>query len=121
MSRTLGAAALAAVMSVALLAQSPKPAFDSADVHAASVIGLGDGLTGGFDFTLSWTPRGAFDSPGGARPAEPPTASGVASDPNGSLTAFEALERELGLRVQKGTHAIPVTVVDHLEEKPTDN
>jgi uncharacterized protein (TIGR03435 family) len=81
----------------------------------------GTGLTGGFDFTLSWTPRGAFDSPGGARPAEPPTASGVASDPNGSLTVFEALERELGLRVQKGTHAIPVTVVDHLEEKPTDN
>ena len=72
------------------------------------------GLDGGWDFTLSWTPRAAFS----ARPGDP--GAGVASEPTGSLTVFEAIERQLGLRIQKGTHEIPVTVVDNLEEKPSD-
>ena len=74
------------------------------------------GLAGGWNFTLSWTPRQAFENP--ARPAD--AGGAVASDPTGGVTIFEALEKQLGLRVQKGTHEIPVTVVDHLEERPSD-
>ena len=72
-------------------------------------------LTGGWDFTLSWTPRAAFENP--ARPSD---GAALPLDPTGSLTVFEALEKQLGLRIQKGTHEIPVTVVEHLDEKPSD-
>lgn len=67
-------------------------------------------LQGGFDFTVMWTPRGAL-------PAAQPGAT-VASDPGG-VTFFEAVEK-LGLKLEKGTHPVPVMVIDHAEEKPVD-
>ena len=72
-------------------------------------------LTGGYDFVLSWTPKAAL------HPAQPTvTGSGAAVDPGG-LSIFEALESQLGLKLDVQKHAIPVIVVDHLEEKPIDN
>jgi uncharacterized protein (TIGR03435 family) len=73
------------------------------------------GLEGGWDFTLYWTPRGALQAP--PRPAGAPGDVVAAADPGG-LTVFEAIERELGLKLEVQKHPIPVTVVDHLEEKP---
>ena len=34
---------------------------------------------------------------------------------------FEAIERQLGLKLEMQKRPMPVTVIDHLEEKPTDN
>jgi len=42
-----------------------------------------------------------------------------AADPNG-ITVFDAMERELGLKLVKQRKAIPVIVVDHVNEKPID-
>jgi uncharacterized protein (TIGR03435 family) len=68
------------------------------------------GLQGGWNFTVMWTPRGALPTaqPGATAPADP-----------GGTTFFEAIDK-LGLKLEKGTHPVPVIVVDHAEEKPID-
>jgi uncharacterized protein (TIGR03435 family) len=75
------------------------------------------GLDGGWDFLIGWTPRGMME----ARPAADPGKTGAetpeASDPSG-ITPFEAVEKELGLKLVKQKRTIPVIVVDHVNEKP---
>jgi uncharacterized protein (TIGR03435 family) len=73
------------------------------------------GLQGGWNFTLMWTPRQALES----RPANAQPGAGVASDPGG-ISVFEAMEKQLGMKLEKGTHPLSVIVVDHAEEKPID-
>ena len=86
----------------------------------------GTGLEGGWDFTLNYSRmagmamgpvggRGGGDA-GGAGPA-----MASASDPTGGYTIFEALEKQLGLKLEKQKHNMPVVVIDHLEQKPTEN
>jgi uncharacterized protein (TIGR03435 family) len=74
------------------------------------------GLEGGWDFALSWTPRANFD---GAQRGQAP-AGAAASDPNGGLSLFEGVEK-LGLKLEVRKHPYPVLVIDHMEEKPSDN
>jgi uncharacterized protein (TIGR03435 family) len=45
----------------------------------------------------------------------------VASDPTVGYTIFEALEKEIGLKLEIQKLPTPVIVIDHLEEKPTEN
>jgi uncharacterized protein (TIGR03435 family) len=76
------------------------------------------GLEGGWDFTLMWTPRGALEAPIN-RPADAP--GGVAAvDPGGGMSVFDAVEKQLGLKLERATHTIPVVVIDHIEQKPID-
>jgi uncharacterized protein (TIGR03435 family) len=82
------------------------------------------GLTRAYDFVLSWTPKQAFQ--GGGRnadsPASPAAGSGpTASDPNGALTFTEAIDRQLGLKLEIQKLPMPVLVIDHAEQKPTEN
>ncbi len=72
------------------------------------------GIDGYWDFTLN------FSNPlqlmgGGGRGA------GEASDPNGAISLFEALDKQLGLKLEQQKHPMPVVVIDHVEEKPTEN
>ena len=48
-----------------------------------------------------------------------PSFGGTAADPTG-ISFFEALERELGLKLVKQKRMYPVIVVDHIEEKPVE-
>jgi uncharacterized protein (TIGR03435 family) len=75
------------------------------------------GLEAGFDFALSWTPRANFD--GGQR-GQNPAGGGAASDPNGGLSLFEGVEK-LGLKLEVRKQPYPVLVIDHIEQKPTEN
>jgi uncharacterized protein (TIGR03435 family) len=76
------------------------------------------GLQGGWNFTLYFTPRPALENAG--RPADGAAgAAGVAADPGG-ITVFQAVEKQLGLKLEKGTHPVSVFVIDHVEQKPTD-
>jgi uncharacterized protein (TIGR03435 family) len=77
------------------------------------------GLQGGWDFTLSWTPRAALEAPV-TRPAEGPGGAAAAVDPGGGLSVFEAVEKQLGLKLEKQTHTIPVTVIDNVLQKPIE-
>ncbi len=72
------------------------------------------GIEGGWDFFVGWTPRGMLQQADNTNPA-----AGNPADPT-QLSFFEALERELGLKLVKQTRMYPVIVVDHIEEKPVE-
>jgi uncharacterized protein (TIGR03435 family) len=90
------------------------------------------GLTDAYDFTLSFSAPGLI--PGllansgiilatGARGGEGvPVAAGAsaASDPNGALSFYDALTKQLGLKAVQQKRDVPVVVLDHVEEKPTE-
>jgi len=79
-------------------------------------------IEGTWDFTLTFSmnfgmpmiARGGGDSVSAAGPAAPP-------DPSGGLNIFEAVEKELGLKLEKQKRTEKVIVIDHLEQKPTEN
>jgi uncharacterized protein (TIGR03435 family) len=68
------------------------------------------GIEGTWDLTLTYR----------VRPPTPPT-PGVAPEPTDDVSPFEALEKQLGLKLGEATRSMPVFVIDHIEEKPTDN
>jgi uncharacterized protein (TIGR03435 family) len=89
-------------------------------VHAPVIDGTG--LEAGYDFTLSFSPfppaqlanmvtRGP-DAPGNPNGA---------ADPIGGVTLFEALEKQLGLKLMVQKRPVSVLVIDHIEQKPADN
>ena len=71
-------------------------------------------IKGSWDFTISFSPRALLQS-GGAGDA------GQASDPNGALSFVDAIGRQLGLKLEMRKRAMPVLVIDHIEETPTEN
>jgi uncharacterized protein (TIGR03435 family) len=78
------------------------------------------GLTGDYDFTLTWTPQpgegGAmFAGPGGpGGPEGPPP-----SDPDGP-SIFAAIQEQLGLKLESDKGPVEILVLDQVE-KPTEN
>ena len=56
---------------------------------------------------------------GGASTSGP--SATAAPDPNGALSLFDAVNRQLGLKLEKQKRPLPVLVIDHIEDKPTDN
>jgi uncharacterized protein (TIGR03435 family) len=85
------------------------------------------GLEGGYDFTLSFSPiqvirPGGGGGRGGDAPSTGLNGSGPsASDPTGGITLFDAVEKQLGLKLVPQKRQIEVLVIDHIEPKPTDN
>jgi uncharacterized protein (TIGR03435 family) len=83
------------------------------------------GIEGSWDFSLTFSlfdpARGAagYGSRGGGGAA--PVAGGTASDPVGGISLFDALERQLGLKLEKRKRPLPVLVIDQMKEKPTEN
>jgi len=73
------------------------------------------GLDGSWDFALNFSPLRAMRAGGKGGEA------GAAPDPNGAISLFEALEKQLGLKLEQQKQPMPVLVIDHVEEKPTDN
>ncbi len=76
------------------------------------------GLDGGWDFLIGWTPKGMLQKPQAANP-NAPGALPEASDPDG-ISVFEAVEKELGLKLVKQKRSIPVIVMDHVSERPVE-
>jgi uncharacterized protein (TIGR03435 family) len=88
------------------------------------------GLEGTWDLTLSFNMMATIRASGlggvigapapvagpGANPAAP-----AASDPDGGYTATEAIEKQLGLKLEKRERTVPVIVIDHMEQTPTEN
>lgn len=76
-------------------------------------------MDGAFDFTLSFTPRWMLASPGDPVAA----AAGIptASVPNGALSIYDAVSKQLGLKLEMRKRSLPVIVIDHIVDKPADN
>jgi uncharacterized protein (TIGR03435 family) len=74
------------------------------------------GIEGYFDFSVSFS--GVNLLPG--RVFDPNAATG-ATDPNGSLPLPDALQKQLGLKLDLEKRPLPVLVVDQVQDKPADN
>jgi len=89
-------------------------------VHAAVLDKTG--LTDAYDFTVSFSAIGILQN-GLPGPGQAPSQSGAgtASDPNGALSLPDAVSRQLGLKLELEKRPAPVLVIDHAEQKPTEN
>lgn len=87
----------------------------------------GTGIEGAWDFSLIFTPApppaggpGRGDSKSGPPPGpEPP--GGTTPGPFGGVSLFGAVEKQLGLSLEVHKRPMSVLVIDHIEQKPTDN
>ena len=83
------------------------------------------GLEGGYDFTFSFSPIGAIQAAQTARPqAErvPATdATANVPEPSGAISLFEALNKQLGLKLETVKRPVQVLVIDRIERKPLEN
>lgn len=84
-------------------------------------LGLKVGIKGSWDFTLAFSSSwGANAGAGGGM--VPPSGSGQpAADPNGAISFFDAVDKQLGLKLEKEKRSLPVLVIDHIDEQPTEN
>ena len=71
------------------------------------------GLKGGWNFKLGFLVRTRA-------PGLRMRTAGEASEPTG-FTAYEAVERMMGVKLVKQKRSIPVIVVDHVLEKPIES
>ena len=72
------------------------------------------GIEGAYDMTLSFSAIGALNN-------GLPGQQGGNSDPSGGLSLPDAVYKQLGLKMELQKRPMPVLVIDHAEEKPTDN
>ncbi len=79
------------------------------------------GLTGGWDFRLTFNPLLSLNLATPVRTPEGGNTGPVASDPSSGYTIFEAVEKQLGLKLIKTKKTAQVFVIDHVEQKPTDD
>jgi uncharacterized protein (TIGR03435 family) len=71
-------------------------------------------LTGIYDFTLYWTAEYPMR-------VLPRASNAEAEIPDPAPTIFEAVQDQLGLKLEPRRAPIEILVVDHAEMKPTEN
>ena len=67
------------------------------------------GIDGAWDISLNFSPANAVQ------------AASASEDPNGAISIFEAIDKQLGLKLELQKRPMPVLVIDHVEQRPTDN
>jgi uncharacterized protein (TIGR03435 family) len=116
-------------MSMAQLAEALPGIAPGYFQNASTMVIDATGVEGSFDFTLSFSGAGILNKNGGGRGGDAPassagggaTGAGVAVDPGGGITLFDAMEKQIGIRMEIQKRPMPVLVIDHIEQKPTDN
>jgi uncharacterized protein (TIGR03435 family) len=78
------------------------------------------GLDGSYDFTLAFSPIGLLNARGGGPGGGGAPTVGDASDPTGGLSLFDAVNRQLGLKLEMRKRPMKVLVIDSIQEKPID-
>ena len=82
------------------------------------------GIEGGWDFSLTFNvlpPGMLLNGAGRGGDAGPQSVVPNAADPGGGYTIFEAIEKQLGLKLKAEKRPEQVIVIDHLEQKPSEN
>jgi len=74
-------------------------------------------LKGAYDFQLYWTPKAALAS---ARASTAGASAEAATTPVDEFTVFEAVDKQLGLKLEEQKHPVPVVVIDKVERTPTE-
>jgi uncharacterized protein (TIGR03435 family) len=75
------------------------------------------GLDGAWDFLLSFSGIGVVNN---GRGGDASAGALAASAPTGALSLFDALQKELGLKLEQHKRPMPVLVIDHIDEQPSD-
>lgn len=75
------------------------------------------GLKGAYDFEFTWSPPARFAP---ARAGFPAGGQITAAVPTGGVTLYEAIEKQLGLKLSVEKHPMPVVVIDHAERVPVE-
>ncbi len=83
------------------------------------------GIDGKYDMTINFSPPavvlGRIDWGGPIAGGGALAQSSGASDPDGTISIFEALEKQLGLKLKSRKVTAPVLVIDHVDEMPSEN
>jgi uncharacterized protein (TIGR03435 family) len=82
------------------------------------------GIEGSYDLSLSWSSADLTQSGGPGQVPASAAAEGApaaSEDPNGAVSFFDAIRKELGLKIVKEKRPGPVLVIDQISEKPTEN
>lgn len=77
------------------------------------------GLTDPYDFTLSFSAMGVLQN--GVPGQQPATGESNASDPSGGVSLPDAMNKQLGIKMEMKKRPMQVLVIDQVEEKPTEN
>jgi uncharacterized protein (TIGR03435 family) len=77
------------------------------------------GLTGTYDFKLEFSTAGLLGRLAVADAQRKGGSAGIAADPVPDL--FTALEKQLGLKLEKSKATLEVIVIDHIDKVPTEN
>ncbi len=72
------------------------------------------GLQGAFDFTL------VYSRPDVVRRSLRASAENELADPSGAISLSEAMEKQLGVKMETQKHPAPVLVIDHIEQSPSE-
>jgi len=86
------------------------------------------GLRGNYDFKLEFAVEPGQGLPGLPPPPPPPPGGdagpakgGFASDPSDAPSLFNAVQEQLGLKLEKRKGPLEVLVIDHAEKTPSEN
>jgi uncharacterized protein (TIGR03435 family) len=79
------------------------------------------GLTGSYDFSLSYTGASRLRLQEAAAQAAAKQAGEATAGPVEGLAIDDAIRKELGVRLEKQPLPLPFLILDHIDEKPTDN
>lgn len=87
------------------------------------------GLEGAWDFKLTYNPElymsselaQAFANARARAGGDAPAPTAEAAAPTGSISFVDAVEKQLGLKLQLSKRSARVLVIDHIEQKPTEN
>ena len=69
------------------------------------------GMKGAYDFTLSFSRSGDLRTGDAAHP----------SDPSGGISIFDAINKQLGLKLELRKRMIPIVVIDSMQDHPSEN
>jgi uncharacterized protein (TIGR03435 family) len=78
------------------------------------------GLEGGYDFVFSFSPAGLVQQISPAAKSES-SESSDAPEPTAGLSLFDALNKQLGLKLETVKRPTKVLVIDKIERKPIEN
>ena len=77
------------------------------------------GLHGSYDFEFTWSPPARLNVSAGRGGGLPGGPAG-AEAPTGGVSLFEAIEKQLGLKLSVEKQSMPIAVIDHVDRTPTD-
>jgi uncharacterized protein (TIGR03435 family) len=79
------------------------------------------GIDGAWDFKIDYDTFSDFPGRGRGPAASADSPVGEASDPSGSVPFADAIQKQLGLKLEVHKSPQKVLVIDHMEENPTEN